>query len=80
MAEAVKVFAYLGWQLDDDDWRRVEQAAGPPSTSRLGRWAKEMEAADIDEILSVIARFGIDRYGPDTMPREPRMGNRSELG
>ncbi len=80
VAEAGKLFAYLGWQLDDDDWRRVEQAAGPPSTSRLGRWAKEMEGAEVDEILSVVARFGIDLYDRDLMPHGPAMGRRTELG
>jgi hypothetical protein len=69
LREARKLFVYLGWQLDDDGWRRVEQAAGPPASSRLGRWTEQMDRAEIEAILSVVARFGIDLYDHDVMPQ-----------
>ena len=68
LEEIRKLFDYVGWQIDDDDWRRVEQVAGPPAASRLGRWTEQLDRAEIDEILSVVSRFGIDLYDRNLMP------------
>lgn len=72
-----RAMAHLGWKPTASDWRAIEKRLLQPVSgldrpmtpeALLGKWRTGMSEAEIDEVLAVCRRLGIDLYSRDLLP------------
>jgi len=74
--ELERIFAFLGWDPQPSDWRRVLSRAetrtgGIAPAARLARWKDQLPEGAAVDILGVVRSLGIDFYDEGELPIRP---------